>query len=237
MRMTVTTRSLLRPALVGLLLLSPISGFGQEDNLCEPFRYGKVDESLLETMLTAAEEGHLYRIEQETSQMGFCVDSQLARIEGSFKEFQGGMTLHPVTERQDSQAMVVIKTASVDTKSAFIKGIIKGENFFDVEHNPEILFVSKGLRWTSKDTAELVGDLTLRGTTKPVTFHVNLTPVTGGKVGETARVQVKATANISRSEFGMNALESLISDEVQLCMTVQARKYQDVKLEGINGKY
>jgi polyisoprenoid-binding protein YceI len=231
-----TTRLLRQMALLGLMLLLPVLGHAEEGELCAPFRDGKVDESLLATMLSAAKTGHLYRIDHDTSSVGFCVDSQLARIEGKFKDFQGGMTLNPVSET-DGQTLVAIKTGSVETKSAFIKSMIKGENFFDVENNPEILFVSKKFEWTSKDTAELKGNLTMRGITKPMTFHVSLTPIPGGNTSQANKVQVKATANISRSDFGMTALTSLISDDVQLCMTVEAMQYQANKIQATNGKH
>ena len=90
----------------------------------------------------------------------------------------------------DGQTLVVIRTASVETRSAFIEGMIKGENFFDVENNPEILFVSKRLDWTSKDTAELKGDLTMRGTTKPVTFYVSLEPLNGPTISQAEKVVI-----------------------------------------------
>lgn len=236
MKMTAMRTLLLQVTLAGLMLLVPLPGTAGEDDLCAPFRSGKVDEALLETMLSAAEKGHLYRIEQATSSVGFCVDSQLARIEGKFTQFQGGITLSPVS-RTSGQAMVVIKTASVETKSAFIKGMIKGEDFFDVEHNPEILFVSRSLEWTSNDTAELKGDLSMRGITRPVTFHVSLVPLAADDINQAERVLVKASAGISRSDFGMKSLTSLISDEVQLCMTVRAMKYKDIKLQANNGKH
>jgi polyisoprenoid-binding protein YceI len=230
------TRLLRQLPLIGLILLLPTLGYAEEEDLCAPFKDGKVDESLLATMLSAAEEGHLYRIDQDTSSVGFCVDSALARIEGKFHEFKGGMALNPVA-KTDGQTLVVIKTDSVETKSAFIKGMVKGENFFDVENNPEILFVSEKLEWTSKDTAELKGKLTMRGTTKPVTFHVSLTPLSSDKISQAEKVLVKATTSISRAEFGMKALTSLISDNVQLCMTVEAMKYQSIKFQAGNGKH
>lgn len=233
MNMTTLLRSL---TLLGLILLLPANSFAADGELCAPFMDGKVDDSLLATMLSAAREGHLYRIDKDTSSMGFCVDSQLARIEGEFKEFQGGMTLNPAAKK-DGQTLVAIRAASIETKSAFIKSMIKGENFFDVENNPEILFVSEKLEWTSKDTAELKGNLTMRGTTKPVTFHVSLVPLSAKSAGQAERVLVKATAEVSRAQFGMTALTSLISDDVQLCMTVEAMKYQAINFQAGNGKH
>ena len=222
--------------LFGLMLLLPVLGFAEDGDLCAPFKDGKVDESLLATMLSAAEEGHLYRIDRDTSSVGFCVDSQLARIEGKFSEFQGGMALNPVA-KTDGQTLVVIKTASVETRSAFIKSMVKGENFFDAKNNPEILFVSEKLEWTSKDKAELKGNLTMRGTTRPVTFHVSVEPISADRISKAEKVLVKATANVSRAEFGMKALTSLISDNVELCMTVEAMKYEANNIHAHSGKH
>jgi polyisoprenoid-binding protein YceI len=230
------TRLLRQLTLFGLMMLLPALGFAEGGELCAPFKEGKVDESLLATMLSAAKQGHLYRIDQDTSSVGFCVDSQLARIEGKFNEFQGGMSLDP-DAKSDGQTLVAIKTASVETKSAFIKSMVKGENFFDVENNPEILFVSEKLEWTGKETAELKGKLTMRGITKPMTFHISLIPIASDKPSQAEKVLVKATANVSRAEFGMKALTSLISDDVQLCMTVEAIKYQPTKFQAGNGKH
>ena len=96
--------------------------------------------------------------------------------------------------------------------------MVKGENFFDVENNPEILFVSEKLEWTSKDTAELKGKLTMRGTTKPVTFHVSLTPLSSDKISQAEKVLVKATASISRAEFGMKSrIEGVLAVELGIC--------------------
>ena len=224
-----------RLALAGLLFctggiavaVEPISA-GDADgdvNLCAPFQDGKVDESLLASMLTAAENGHLYRIQTATSKMGFCVHSQVSEIEGEFKDFKGGLALQPVTNG-DGQAMVVVNTNSLYVDGKLIEKLIKGESFFDVEHNPEILFVSKGFEWTSARSAELRGDLTLRGITRPVVFKVTLTTQDGAPASNAEKILVKATTEIDRTAFGMGALPSVVDSKVRLCMTVEALKYR-----------
>ncbi|MGB5337983.1 MAG: YceI family protein [Gammaproteobacteria bacterium] len=213
-----------RLLLAALLLLNVSPGQAQDDDLCAPFMDGKVSESLLATMLSAAENGDLYRIRTESSRVGFCVGSQLAEIKGIFREFQGGLTLGDDTG--NGQTMVIIRADSIDTKGKLTESIVKGENFFDTENNPEILFVSHGFEWTSRDTAEIKGDLTLRGITKPVVFHVQLTAMDGKQDHEFKRILVKATAELSRSEFGMNAFSSLVDDSVRLCMSIEAMKYR-----------
>ncbi|MGB5177203.1 MAG: YceI family protein [Gammaproteobacteria bacterium] len=196
----------------------------EEADICSPFMDGKVDESLLATMLSAADDGHLFRIQQQSSQVGFCVNSKLSRIEGIFRDFKGGMALEQ-GKSGTGQTIVLIKANSLDTEGNIVESMIKGESFFDVEHYPEVLFVSNGFRWTGADTAVLKGDLTLRGITKPVVFNVTLTSLDGKKVKDAEKILVKATTTINRTDFGMKKLTSLVNNSVDLCMSVEALKY------------
>jgi polyisoprenoid-binding protein YceI len=214
-----------RLLLAVLLLQAPAVLMATEGELCEPFLDGKVDPSLLSTMLSAAENGHLYRIDRNSSRIGFCVDSQLKRVEGSFHDFRGGLTLDSGTT-SNGQAMIVIRTDSVDTDAAFIKKILKGDSFFDVENNPEILFISTGFEWTSDTTAILKGDITLRGVTRSMAFDVTLTEMGSANSGDEKKIMVKATTTLNRADFGMTSLTSMVSDNVQLCMSVEAIRYK-----------
>jgi polyisoprenoid-binding protein YceI len=196
-----------------------------EAELCAPLRVGMVFISSLATMLSAANDGHLYRIQQESSRVGFCVNSKLSRIEGNFRDFQGGMALNS-GDNGNGQTMVLIRTDSLDTKGAVIENVIKGEGFFDVEHYPEVLFVSNGFHWTGPETAVLKGELTMRGITKPVIFNVTLTALDANQLNQAQKILVKATTTIDRADFGMESLPSLVNNSVQLCMSVEALKYE-----------
>jgi polyisoprenoid-binding protein YceI len=221
-----------------ILTVTLLTGFGQlqaeeaeEVELCEPFKDGVVNESMLETMLSAAEDGHLYRIQQASSKVGFCVDSKLSRIEGDFHDFQGGIALD-TGDTADGQTMVLIRAASLDTRGAFIENMLKSESFFDVENHPEILFVSNGFKWTGPESAVLKGQLTMRGITKPVIFNVTLTALDDKQVKLAEKILVKATTTINRADFGMDTLASMVSNDVQLCMSVEALKFETVSSLG-----
>jgi polyisoprenoid-binding protein YceI len=233
------TKQLLQRILIGLLAISWVSlshaEQSGEGDLCSPFMDGKVEPSLINAMLDAAQDGNLYRIDDDTSRVGFCVTSMFNEVKGDFQDVRGGLTLSPTTATSnDGQAMIVINTASLDTKGDMIETLIKGKRFFDVEKYPEILFVSRGFEWTGQDTANIVGDLTVHGVTKPVVFAVTLTPVketagstaietiSGSKVN---RMLVKATTTIYRSHFGMDGMSKLVSDSVNLCMSVEVVRY------------
>lgn len=198
-----------------------------ETDICSPFRDGKVDESLVATMLDAAHNGYLYRIKRDTSQIGFCVSSGWTQIKGQFRNFSGGLALVPDDRftTGEEQAMVMIQTASIDTRSGVVEGLIKGESFFDVEHYPEILFVSHGFVWTGSESAQIIGDLTVRGITRQVIFDVTLTPIEAVDNSTVERMLVKARTTIERSDFGMVSMSGLVSDTVTICMSVEAVRY------------
>ncbi len=218
-------KTLMLVVLGWVLLSAGLQGQAGEAELCAPFLNGKVDMSRVEAMRSAAKGGHLYRIQPGTSRVGFCVDSEFARVKAEFKDFQGGLTLWPDHPGNKEQAMVLVKTASLDTGGSMIEYMLKSERFFDVEKYPEILFVSTGFTWTSGTTGTLKGDLTLHGVTRLVTFNVTLLPIRNTDEKNDNSVLVKADTTIHRSDFGMDTLSRVVNDSVELCMSVEAVRY------------
>jgi polyisoprenoid-binding protein YceI len=198
------------------------SAIADESDLCEPFKNAQIDTGLLGAMLEAAKQGDLYRIQPGTSKMGFCVDSPLGMVEAQFNSFKGGMALQE--KNAGNSALVSIDVASLETNSGFIEAMLKSESFFDIEQYPDILFVSTGFEWLSEQKAILKGDLTLHGVTRPVAFYVEMHKI--GSTAEDDRILVKATTTIQRSEFGMHTLSPVVSDRVNLCMSVDAYRYR-----------
>jgi polyisoprenoid-binding protein YceI len=104
-------------------------------------------------------------------------------------------------------------TASVDAASiethypdpaTDFNALLRGADFLDAAAHPKITFVSTAVQLTGENTADVTGDFTLKGVTRPVTLAVTYN---GGwadmalDVG--ARIGFSATGTINRSEFGM----------------------------------
>ena len=211
-------------ALATLTIVCTVSGTVQGQELCAPFRNGAVEPTMVRAMLSAAEDGHLYRIVPSTSRVGFCANSEITKISAEFHTFQGGLSLWPDPGEQE-MAMVVIDVDSLDTGDAVTEKLLKSKLFFNVETYPEILFVSTGIQWTSDDMAELKGKLTLHGVTRPVLFKVRLTSLARNSDGDIDKVLAKAGAVINRSDFGMDGLVQVVDDQVELCLTVEAVRF------------
>jgi polyisoprenoid-binding protein YceI len=116
-----------------------------------------------------------------------------------------------VFDPEKPEAMKVTATAdpaSVETHypvaSFDFNAFIEGPDFLDVAQFPEARFVSTSVRRTGGATADVTGDLTLHGVTKPVTFAVTFNGGYGGHPMDVgARIGFSAEATISRSAFGM----------------------------------
>ncbi len=176
--------------------------------------------------VVAADVAGRYSLEKAESKMEFCVSHfPFSTVHGTFLEFDGGFTIPPHA-LEESQVKVTIRPGSVDTRNDQIDSLVTGEDFFDVQKFPEITFVSTRIDLTSEKTARLSGDLTLRGVTKPVSFDVTYEFVGTDLQAQSPLVRFKANLEISRSEFGMDSLSSVVSDTVKICLGVEARRQE-----------
>jgi polyisoprenoid-binding protein YceI len=205
------------------------SGFvyAADNRICAPFRDGVVDHALVEEMLKAAKDGHLYRIHSTTSRVGFCVESLIGRVEAEFQGFRGGLALRREVWGDDSQILVMIDSNSLKTDREFIRNMLTSDSFLHTRRYPQILFVSTALKWESDTTASLFGLLSMHGVSKPVRFSIEITSIIGDRADHEEEIVVYGHAKIRRSDFGMHRLPMFVDDNVELCMQVSALRYHE----------
>ncbi len=96
---------------------------------------------------------------------------------------------------------------------------------------PEANFRSTSVTLTGANTADVVGDLTFRGVTKPITLHATFNGGQAGNDQGPAKVGLSAHGVFNRSEFGSTAFIPApgttmgIGDEVEL--VIEAEFVQD----------
>ncbi len=93
---------------------------------------------------------------------------------GEFTKATGTLVLDPDNVEQSSIS-VTIDAASVSTGFEALDEHLESSDFLEVETYPEITFVSTSVEQTGDTTANVTGDLTLHGVTKPVTLETTLT--------------------------------------------------------------
>ncbi len=176
------------------------------------------------TNLTVVLNEHLYEIQQNTSTIKFRVDSPVGEIWASFEDFKGSFAMFN-SDRHAGSAIVDINADSLDSETGFVSTILKGESFFDVDNFPSMRFVGSGFEWFNESNAVLKGYLTIQNVTRPVAFYVELVDArVEDKYSE--RITVKATTTIKRSEFGIYTLLPVVSDNVNLYMSIDALKQE-----------
>lgn len=86
---------------------------------------------------------------------------------GSFKDFDGSFSFDEKSP-EASQVNVTLNTASVDTNHAERDKHIRSDDFLNVAEHPTATFESTSVKSTGAGTADISGNLTLNGVTKPV---------------------------------------------------------------------
>lgn len=164
-----------------------------------------------------------WTVDTAHSELGFTARHlMVTKVRGKFTDFTGTVEVkEPVTE---SVVTAVAQLASVDTSNADRDAHVKSADFFDVENNPEMTFVS-----TSVSDSELVGDLTIKGVTKPVTFDLDFGGIATDPWGNT-KAGFEAETEINRKDWGLNwnaALEGggvLVSEKIKITLDIQLLK-------------
>ena len=99
---------------------------------------------------------------------------------------------------------------------------MRSADFFDVEQFPAMTFKSTKLEKTGETTGKLHGDLTILGTTKPITLDLTLNQAGIHPMSEEPHVGFSATGSIKRSEFGMIYGVPAVGDDVHIIIEVEA---------------
>jgi polyisoprenoid-binding protein YceI len=123
----------------------------------------------------------------------------LTKVRGRFTAVAGEVTIGD--DPAASTVNVTIEMASVSSGDQRRDDHLRSADFFDVEHHPTATFRSTGLR-TDGATATLVGDLTIKDVTRPVTLDVEyLGAVTDP--WDDDRAVFSANGRINREDWGL----------------------------------
>jgi len=157
----------------------------------------------------------------------------ISNVTGSFTKVNGSVELNE-SDMTKSQVDAVIDVSSVDTRVPDRDNDLRSPNFFDVAKYPTMEFKSKRIT-KSGDRLQMVGDLTLHGTTREVTLDVD---------GPTAQIEdpwgsvrrgFSATTTINRKDFGvlynhlMKGGEAVVGDAVKIQIDVEIKRPKGVK--------
>lgn len=140
---------------------------------------------------------------------------------GRLNQVTGTFDFDPAAPAKSS-IEVQIPMASLSTGVPHLDEDLASDNFFDVAKFPTASFKSSKVTVVSADKLSVAGDLTIHGVTKPVVFDVTINLI--GLRRNVPSAGFDAVATIKRSDFGVNAMVPMVSDEVKLSITMETRE-------------
>lgn len=144
----------------------------------------------------------------------------ISTVTGHFEEFSATATSDS-DDFKNASFTFEAKVASINTRNKDRDNHLKSGDFFDAEAFPTLSFTS-----TSFDGETLKGDLTIKGTTRPVTLEVDFNGVAVDPYDQT-KAGFEISGEINRKDFGLNwsavteAGNIVVSDKVKLSIDIQ----------------
>ncbi|WP_170475483.1 YceI family protein [Ruegeria arenilitoris] len=121
---------------------------------------------------------------------------------------------------QNSRVSVTLNVAAARTRLPFARGPMLGQSVLDAEAYPTITFNSTDIQLSPSghisNGAQITGELTVRGVTKPVTLLADLYRRPGSKVDDLNSLSIRLAGALDRHAFGASGYPELVADEVGL---------------------
>ncbi len=142
-----------------------------------------------------------WAIDPVHSEVSFVVRHMMvSKVRGRFDKFEGTIVTAP--DPLQSSVTATVDLSSVNTGEPNRDNHIRSADFFEVESHPHLTFRSTGVRPDGDDFL-LDGDLTIRGTTKPITLKLEVNGFGPDAFGGT-RAGFSASGEINRNDFGVS---------------------------------
>ena len=141
---------------------------------------------------------------------------------GTFNEFEASLDFDP-EDIENASLEVVINTSSLDVDIPEFEEELRGDNWFDVAVFPQAVYrTTRFVESVDEDTFLFEGDLTLLGTTAPVSLEVNFHGGGRNFLTRSYTVGFSGRAKFNRSDFGLDRFTSFgVGDEIDLEIHVE----------------
>jgi polyisoprenoid-binding protein YceI len=162
-----------------------------------------------------------YTLDAAHSELSFQVRHFAGSVTGKFTDFSGTVIFNRA-QPERSSVEATIQVQSIDTGIKDRDHHLLSAEFFDVQKFPVITFKSTSVDRTSEHAADVHGNLTMHGTTRPVLLHVELLPE---KTDSPDSLRWKVAASLKRKSFGLgwNALieaSQAVGDDISIRMKI-----------------
>ena len=164
-----------------------------------------------------------YTIGTKLSRVTFGIGHQ------GFIESFGTLNISPATFTFDnddwskSSVAVSMPVKMLDMGDALWNKQIRGDkNWAKLFNSSTISFNSKRIERVDTTNGTLIGDLTLAGVTKSVSLKLHVNKIGLNDVSDKPSIGFTATGTVKRSEFGLDAYEDLVGDDLSVKVEIEA---------------
>lgn len=160
--------------------------------------------TMLALMLPLSATASTWTLDPDHSAVQFKVKHlMISNVKGVFEKVSGILNLDD-KDITKSRVDVTIEAASINTNIKKRDDHLRSADFFDVAKHPTITFTSTKVEKAGANKLKVTGNLTIKGTTRPVVLDVEgLTPEIKDPWGSSRR-GASATTQINRRDFGVN---------------------------------
>jgi polyisoprenoid-binding protein YceI len=163
-----------------------------------------------------------WKIDKAHTHITFSVDNLgFSFTQGRFENFDASIDFDPENV-EATEVTFTIDAKSIDTLSKARDRHLRSEAFLDVKNHPEIRFVSEKVRLIDENSAEITGQLTMKGVTREETFAAELIrigPNPFAKDSDLAGFVV--TGELDRTNFGVSYGAPAIGVKVPIRLDLQ----------------
>lgn len=166
-----------------------------------------------------------YTLDPTHTTVAFLIDHiGYAKTLGLFPDVSGTLSFDQQTNTVTDIA-IKVATASVDTANEARDKHVRNKDFLNVSEYPEMIFTAASATIDESGSGEIEGELTLLGTTLPLTLQVKLNKAENYPFGHKRfTLGVSASGSLNRSAYGMDygVANALVGDNVQLILETEA---------------
>ncbi|MNN19501.1 hypothetical protein D3C81_1327460 [compost metagenome] len=138
---------------------------------------------------------------------------------GTFKDFDGSFSFD-AAKPEASKVKVELNTASVDSNHAERDKHLRSADFLNVAKHPTATFTSTGVKSTGAGSADITGNLTLNGVTRPVVIAAKFVGEGDDPWGG-YRAGFEGSTKLKLKDFDIQKDLGPASQEVELIISVE----------------
>ena len=179
----------------------------------------------------AAAAPRTFTFDRAHTEVGFNIRHFFSKVHGRFEDYTGAI-VYDDKNLAASSVEITIRDTSINTQNPRRDNHLRSQDFFYTEKYPTLTFKStKVIPGKTKDHFQVLGTLTIRDVTKPVTLDVENLGVGAVTIGGTdmgTRAGFQATTTINRKDYGVSwnkALDNggmMLGEDVEIVLNVEA---------------